>query len=46
MEDIEEEWCDLPPANISKTEGKYLKELVRFKEKLIMVIDVEKIRAI
>jgi len=41
--DIKEEWCELPPANVSSLEGKYLRELVKLDDKLVMILDVQKI---
>jgi len=37
--DIESEWCEPPPANFGEAEIKYLKEVVKLKDMLVMIID-------
>ena len=37
--DVEDEWCEPPPANAGEVEVKYLKEVAKLKDMLIMIID-------
>ena len=41
--DIEEAWCEKPPANVGSIEGEFIKELVKLKDRLIIILDIEKI---
>jgi len=41
--DVEEDWCEPMPGNIQHIDGRYIKEVVKLEDQLIMVIDADKI---
>lgn len=41
--DLEKEECEIPPANVVGIEGEYINSVVKLKDRLLMIIDPEKI---
>jgi len=41
--DIEDDWCEPLPGNIKNIDGKYIKEVVKLEDQLIMIVDPDKI---
>ena len=41
--DVEEDWCEPMPGNIHHIDDRYIKEVVKLEDQLIMVIDADKI---
>lgn len=41
--DITPDMCELPPANIKNLQGRFISEIVKCNEKIILMLDVNKI---
>lgn len=41
--DVQQEWCEPLPGNVKDIQGRYIKEVVKLEDQLIMVIDPEDI---
>ncbi len=41
--DLEQEECEIPPANVVGLEGEYISQVVKLKDKLLIILDPEKI---
>lgn len=41
--DIDQSTCEPPPANVDYNECKYIRQVARLKDELLMIIDTEKI---
>jgi purine-binding chemotaxis protein CheW len=41
--DVKDEWCQLPPTSIKGINGRYIRELVKLEDRLVIIIEPEKI---
>lgn len=41
--DLEQEECEIPPANVVGLEGEYISQVVKLKDKLLIILEPEKI---
>lgn len=41
--DLDQEECEIPPANVVGVEGEYINQVVKLRDQLLMILDPEKI---
>jgi len=41
--DIQHDWCEKTPANVEEVRGEYISEVVKLQEKLLLILDAERV---